>query len=129
MPQDKSTVSTEEPQAENLTNVSDADWETVVEESGSPISFPNVGDQFIGTYLGMTMIEPDSFKEEDYFPQYKFEDTAGNVRTLNGGYKLNESLEIIAKGSLVRITRTPDVELNDPSKNAMKDYKIEVAKK
>jgi hypothetical protein len=119
----------QETQAANLTNVSDADWETVVEESGSPISFENVGDQFIGEYLGRTVIEPEGWKEEDYFPQFKFKDTEGNVRTINGGYKLNESLELIAIGSLVRITRTPDVELNDPGKNAMKDYKIEVAKK
>jgi len=117
-----------ETKAENITNVDEAAWENVVEESGSPIAFENVGDVFIGKLLGNELIQPESFKEEDYFTQWKFRDTDGNVRVLNGGYKLNEALEIIAVDSLVRITRVQDIPMNDPGKNDMKDYRIEVAK-
>lgn len=111
----------------NIQNFSDAEFETVVEESGTPIDFEAVGASFVGEYLGAENINPTG-KDEDAFTVHKFRDTDGNVRTHNGGYKLNAGLEGIAKGAVVRITRTDDVPMSDPGKNAMKDYRIEVAK-
>jgi hypothetical protein len=114
--------------AENIQNVSGDEWETLVEESGKPLSFENEGDQFVGTYVGSRQIEPDGWDEKDYFLQHQFRDDAGMLHVINGGYKLNESLTPDVEGKKVRITRTADVEINDPGKNAMKDYRIEVAK-
>jgi hypothetical protein len=119
----------QEKLADNLTNVSDAVWETVVEESGSPISFENIGDQFIGTFHGTSVIAPDGWDEKDYFNQHRFTDAEGNSRVLNGGFKLDQGFADIEPGSLVRITRVMDVPMKDGAKNDMKDYRIEVAKK
>lgn len=104
------------------------EWETVAEESGSAVDFPDVGSQFIGTYLGSEVIMPEGWEPKDYFTQYRFRDTEGNVRTINEGHKLKESLAKVSEGSKVRITRAPDVEMSDPKKAPMKDYRVEVAK-
>lgn len=110
-----------------LAKLSDTDFETVVEESGAPIDFTEVGSVFIGEYLGPEEIDPTG-KEEDQFTQHKFRDDDGAVRVVNGGYKLNVGLEGVGKGAIVRITRTNDVPMSDPGKNPMKDFRIEVAK-
>lgn len=116
-------------EAKNVEEVADVnEWETVAEESGSPIDFDEVGDSFIGHYLGSEIIAPEGWKEEDYFTQHRFRDGDGNVRTINGGYKLNEALPKVTHGAKVRITRTPNVEMSDAGKNPMKDYRVEVAK-
>lgn len=113
--------------AGKVQSFSDVEFETVVEESGTPIDFAEVGAQFTGVYLGADNINPTG-NDEDAFTVHKFRDAEGNVRTHNGGYKLNVGLEGIAKGTVVRITRTDDVPMSDPGKNAMKDYRIEAAK-
>lgn len=103
------------------------DFETVVEESGAPIDFSEVGAVFVGEYLGAEEITPTA-NEEDAFTQHKFRDSDETIRVCNGGYKLNVGLETVEKGAIVRITRTADVPMSDPGKNAMKDFRIEVAK-
>lgn len=103
------------------------DFETVVEESGTPIEFPEPGAVFVGEYLGANEVNPTG-KEEDAFTVHRFRDSDGNVRTINGGYKLNVGLEAIDKSAIVRITRTQDLPMSDPGKNPMKDYRIDVAK-
>lgn len=116
--------------AENVQGATDSEWEVVSEESGSPIRFESVGDQFIGTFTGKHhIVPPNSTDPTDEFDQLHFKDADNNVRTINAGYKLLEAFEDIEPGSKVRITRTPDVPMNDPGKNDMKDYRVEVAKK
>lgn len=117
-------------QAENVQDVhSEDEWETVVAESGSPITFENVGDQFIGQYRGIRHITPpNSTSPDDEFDQGEFVDTEGNLRVINLGYKLSEALNEVSPGSKVRITRTPDVEMSDAGKNNMKDYRVDVAR-
>lgn len=103
------------------------EFNTVMEESGVPILFEEIGDVFVGQYLGPTEIDPTG-EPEDAFTQHKFRDADGTIRVVNGGYKLNVGLEGIESGTIVRITRAHDVPINDPGKNPMKDYRIEVAK-
>lgn len=105
------------------------EWETVAEESGSAIEFPEVGSQFIGVYLGSELIQPEGWEEKDYFTQYRFRDEEGNVRTINEGYKLKDALSKVESGTKVRITRANDVAMSDPKKAPMKDYRVEVAKR
>ena len=102
-------------------------FETVVEESGAPILFENIGDVFVGMYLGAVEIRPTE-NDEDSFLQHKFRDSAGAVRVINGGYKLNVGLETVESDTVVRITRAADVPMSDPGRNPMKDYRIEAAK-
>jgi len=115
--------------AENVKkDVSEEEWETVAQESGTPLSF-NVGDAFIGTFLGIDhIVPPNSTDAADEFDQAKFSDAEGLTRTINLGYKLKEGLQGVASGSKVRITRMADIPMNDPKKNDLKDYRVEVAK-
>jgi hypothetical protein len=110
-----------------IQKMDDLVFETVVEESGVPIDFSEVGAVFVGEYLGAEEINPTG-KDEDAFTQHKFRDPEGVTRVCNGGYKLNVGLEGIAKAAIVRITRTGDVPMSDPAKNAMRDFRIEVGK-
>lgn len=118
-----------ETTAGNVKDVhSEEEWETVHSESGAPITF-DVGTQFIGVFLGIDHIVPPSSKgAEDEFDQAKFSDSDGNTRTINLGYVLAEALAEVPAGSKVRITRMADVPSNDPKKNDMKDYRVDVAK-
>ena len=113
--------------AGKIQNMNDLEFETVVEESGAPIDFSEVGTVFVGEYLGAEEINPTG-DEADAFTQHKFRDAENAVRVCNGGYKLNVGLEAVEAGKIVRITRTTDVPMSDPGKNAMKDFRIEVAK-
>jgi hypothetical protein len=107
---------------------SESEWETVVSESGSPITF-DVGTAFVGEFLGIDhIVPPNATSEDDEFDQAKFKDSEGNTRVINLGYKLNEALKDVAAGKNVRITRMADVPTKDPGKNDMKDYRVEVAK-
>ena len=110
-----------------IDEVKEDEWETVAEESGSPIEFAGVGSSFVGTYLGKSVIAPTD-DPNDSFTQLKFRDEEGNVRVINAGYKLLTSFESIEVGKRVRITRTADVPMSDPGKNAMKDYRVDVAR-
>lgn len=115
--------------AENIKeNPSNTEWEMVSAESGTPINF-EIGTVFVGTFSGIKhIIPPNANKPEDEFDQAMFSDPEGLTRTINPGYKLREALADIEIGKLVRITRMDDVPSNDPSKNAMKDFRVEVAK-
>lgn len=106
---------------------SDEEWETVAQESGTPIKF-EVGTVFTGTFLGISHIVPPNSKPEDEFDQAKFADSQGLTRTINLGYKLADALADVETGKKVRITRMDDVPSNDPKKNDMKDYRVEVAR-
>lgn len=115
--------------AENISEAaSQEEWEVVRQESGSPISF-DVGESFVGQFLGIEhIVPPNSSDPSDEFDQAKFKDAEGNTRTINLGYTLNEALRGIEPGKRVRITRMADVPMNDPKKNDLKDYRVEVGR-
>lgn len=115
-------------EAPNVDTTTEEEWETVAEESGEPIKF-EIGESFVGTFVGIRhIVPPNSTDPKDEFDQLTFKDSEGNVRTINGGYKLLETFNQVEEGKRVRITRTPDVPMGDPGKNDMKDYRVEVAK-
>lgn len=113
--------------AANVTEVSEDQWSTVAEESGTPLDFSEVGSQFVGVYLGSNVIQPDGWSEADAFTRHAFKGADGITYVINGGFKLNDGLAKVTPGETVRITRTPDVPMADKGKNPMKDYRIEVA--
>jgi hypothetical protein len=118
--------------AETAENVKQArsseEWETVAPESGTPLSF-DIGTVFVGEFRGIKhIVPPNSSSPDDEFDQALFTDENGQTRTINLGYKLHEGLSGIEEGKKVRITRMDDIPMNDPKKNDLKDYRVEVAK-
>jgi hypothetical protein len=110
-----------------LKPVSDYEFATVVEESGYKIEFPTPGSSFVGIYKGAEEVKPESAKDEsDWFTRLLFEDTDEKTGYINAGAKLMIGFEGIEAGSVVRITYVGDVEMSDPGKNPMKDYRVEV---
>jgi hypothetical protein len=121
-----------EPAANVKEATTESEWETVAPESGTPIRF-EVGDVFTGHFQGIKHIVPPNAKtekeiEDQSFDQALFTDENGQTRTINLGYKLREALDGVENGKRVRITRMEDVPMNDPGKNDLKDYRVEVAK-
>lgn len=110
---------------------SEDEWETVAEESGEKMKFETVGDEFIGTYEGLTHIVPkkEGTTEEDEFDQLLFRDGNGKLYALNAGYKLLEAFTGEAapeKGSRVKLTYVGNVDTGQPS--PMKDFRVQVAR-
>lgn len=107
------------------------EWETVAEESGEKMKFETVGDEFIGTYEGLTHIVPkkEGTTEEDEFDQLLFRDGNGKLYALNAGYKLLEAFtgeNAPATGSRVKLTYVGNVDTGQPS--PMKDFRVQVAR-
>jgi len=102
----------------------DAEWETVEQESGQKLTFANVGEQFVGTFVETALIEPENGES---FTQQRFRSPEGELYSFNGGFKVNRGLEKAVSGDLIRITYMGDVDTGQPS--PMKDFKVEIAKK
>lgn len=101
----------------------DEDWDTVVEESGLKLSFDNKGEQFVGRYIGTeTITNPNN---GETFDQQQFRDPEGTLYAINGGYKLQQAVEKLAAGDIVRITYMGDIDMG-PGKNPMKDFRVDV---
>lgn len=101
------------------------EWETVEEESGLRLTFDNVGEAFIGEFLGIVRIEPTDGKT-DPFDQAKFRDKEGTVYSLNPGFKASAGLAKANKGDMVRLTYTGDIDTGQPT--PMKDFRVEIAR-
>lgn len=102
----------------------DAEWETVEQESGQKLTFANVGEQFVGTYVETVLIEPD---QGETFYQQRFRSPEGELYAINGGFKLKRGLESASPGDLVRLTYMGDIDTGQPS--PMKDFRVEVSRK
>lgn len=102
----------------------DAEWETTEQESGQKLSFTNVGEQFVGTFVETALIEPENGES---FTQQRFRTPEGELYSFNGGFKVNRGLESAVPGDLVRITYMGEVDTGQPS--PMKDYKVELSRK
>lgn len=113
------------PKAETQTNIDFLDdneeWETVVTESGLKLAFSNVGESFVGTYVGTQTIHNP--KDDTDFDQQQFRDPEGTLYAINGGFKLREGLKDVAPGAIVRITYMGEIDTGSPS--PMKDFRVE----
>lgn len=99
----------------------DSAWETVQEESGRNLTFENVGDQFVGQYVGTQTIHNP--KDDSDFDQQQFRDKDGTLWAINGGFKIREATKDLPVGSVVRITYMGSIDTGQPS--PMKDYRVE----
>jgi hypothetical protein len=98
------------------------EWQTEVSESGTVIDFPQVGDQFVGLFIGRQIAKG---RDGGEFKILQFIGPDKLPYQHNAGAKLEAAFEEIPTQSLVRITRTPDIDTGRPS--AMRDFRIDVA--
>jgi hypothetical protein len=104
------------------------EWEfdTLVEESPTMIIFDEIGDVFVGQYVGVEHIDPDNGKDEP-FDRFNFRARDGKLYGVNQSYQLVNAMEKVEPGQWIRITYAKDI----PTKrglNPMKDFKIDVRK-
>jgi hypothetical protein len=127
-------MATKKAQAESTVDESTVDvsapdeWEfdTLVEESPTMIIFDEIGDVFVGQYVGVEHIDPDNGKDEP-FDRFNFRARDGKLYGVNQSYQLVNAMEKVEPGQWIRITYAKDI----PTKrglNPMKDFKIDVRK-
>jgi hypothetical protein len=106
------------------TKPSETEWETVAEASPTRVIFDTIGDEFVGTYKGVTHIDPDNGKD-DPFDVLVFEGTDGELYSMSGT-KLMKEFSKIEPGRLARITYVKD--LPSGKGNPFKDFKVELGR-
>lgn len=105
---------------------SDFQWSNVHEEAPDQVLFENIGDKFVGLYLGSEVIEfEDSKGDHQEFTQLKFRIPAGPV-VINAGYELREAFKSIAPESMVRIELIKFVKIRN-QQSPMSSFRVDVA--
>lgn len=106
-------------------------WTTVSTGEAEPetkIVFDSIGDEFVGVYLGMRVVDPQDITEKPY-QQARFQGVGsdeGTVYFTNAGFSLRAGLRDVRKGSLVRLTW--ESELDTGQSSPMKVFRVEVGK-
>jgi len=101
------------------------EFETVAEESGIKVVFENVGDVFVGQYIGVEHIEPENGKDEP-FDLLTFRGRDQRLYSVNTSYKLSRAMEKVTAGDWVRITYVKAIATGRAE--PLKDYRVEVKK-
>lgn len=106
------------------------EWDTVAEESATTVIFDEIGDVFIGQYIGEEHIEqePDKDGKDQSFDRYVFRGRDGSRYAVNKSYKLNEAMETVGTDQWVRITYVADI-TTKRGLNPMKDFRVDVRRK
>ena len=105
------------------------EWETVVEGSATTVIFENIGDSFVGQYIGDEHIErePSANGEDQSFDRFLYRGRDGERYAINKSYALSEGMTKVQPNQWCKITYIKDIptarKLND-----MKDFKIDVRK-
>lgn len=107
----------------------DFDFERVHDEAGDKLVFEEVGDTYIGEFLGTNLIEFTNKEtgEPESFLQVNFMDPNG-PKVLNCGYELEKFFTETppAKHSIVRLVMANKVDMGK-GKSAMVSFAIDVA--
>jgi len=99
-------------------------WDTIADESALTVIFDEIGDVFVGRYVGVEHIVPTN---DEPFDRFTFRGKDEQLYAVNQSYKLADALENCKPGTWVRITYVKDI----PTKralNPMKDFKVDVAR-
>ena len=90
--------------AENITEVTDEGWETVVEPYADTFSFETEGDTLIGTYFNKRQVEQEGL---DGKPRevnvYEIQDSSGKKWSVWGSAMLDMAFESIELNKAVKI--------------------------
>lgn len=118
---------TESPFAKHASN---GEWETVQTEAGDQVEFNEIGDTFVGLYVGYDNIEFEDPKHgPQEFRQLHFrglDDPENQLYDINAGYRLRQASEKLTPGQVVRIVYVKDLPTGEASD--MKEYRIDVRK-
>lgn len=102
-------------------------WVTVSEPEvdETKIVFDTIGDEFIGTYLGMRSI----VNEDGKFTQLRFKgigEAEGEIFFTNANYSLNKSFTKVRPGRVVRVTFVEEKDTGQDS--PMRIFQVDVKK-
>jgi len=117
-------------QADNVSSVSDDQWETVVEEYGETFSFVDPGDTLIGEYQGSKVVQtqdlnnPQEMRDQTV---YDFIDENGKRWSVWSSYNIDQGLSGVNPGQTVRLEYVGKVEI-DSGRRSVKQFRIAVKK-
>lgn len=126
VPAKKAPAPSPEEETHELVTTAPDDWEfkTVAEEGATTVVFDDIGDIFVGQYVGTEHIEPDNGKD-DPFDRFTFRGRNGVLYAINQSYKLSQAMDKVSPGDWVRLTYVKDIETKR-GLQAMKDFRVEV---
>lgn len=113
----------------DLISVAPEDWEfeTVIEESPTHVTFDTIGDVFIGQFVDRITItpeKPEKGEAKDPFDLFRFRGRDGVLYAVNPSGKLDKGMDAVNKGDWVRITLVQLIPSNKG--NDFKDLRVEV---
>jgi len=101
-------------------------WDTVHVEAPTQLTFDNVGDVFIGLFVGREDIQfTDNKGQEQEFQQLNFL-VNDEPFAINAGFDLKRGFKGIADGTMVRIQLRKLVDVGQ--RDMLKSYRVDVAK-
>lgn len=104
----------------------DWEWDTVAEESAIGVVFEQIGETFIGQYIGRETITPDG-PDAEPFDRFVFRARDGKRYAINVSYKLAEAMTKVQPDQWTKITYVADVPTGRKL-NPMKDFRVDVRK-
>ena len=127
----KNTTAPEfDPTAQPGTAPDDWEFETVAEAAPTRVLFDQIGDVFIGKYMGREFVkidEPSSDGKDQSFYLHLFKGYDGDTYSVNNSYDLDEKMEDVEQGTWVRLTYKRDVKTSR-GLNAMKSFQVDKRK-
>ena len=109
-----------------LQGYDDVEWETIAEEAAIGVVFDEVGDVFIGAFIGIEHISPEKDGQEP-FDRYLFRAKDGKLYAIPQSYKLIEAMDKVQPGQVTRIEYVKDIPTGR-KQNPMKDFTVKVAR-
>lgn len=103
------------------------EWENVHEEAGDQVVFEEIGDTYVGEYLGMRVIEFTDKKtgEPKSFIQLSFRDPSG-PKVINAGYELAQIYESIPAHTMTKTMLANKIDVGQASK--MNSFRVDQGK-
>lgn len=95
-------------------------WETVQDETPDRLIFDTIGDTYVGLFLGIEHIIPESDPEEDFYQAQFYDDESPKV--IAGGFSLMRALQKVDIGRECRMMYVKDIDTG--KKDPMKDFKV-----
>jgi len=107
------------------------EWDTVASEAGTKVIFDEIGDVFVGQFVGVEHIAPEGTdkdgKPKEPFDLYMFRGVDDELYSINSSYALVAAMANVEKGQWCRLTYVKNVEVAGRPE-PMKSFRVEVRK-